>query len=92
MNLYISSLFNKYYDLTKILISFELAPNQFPYYDVYNIEDEDLKYREDYVNLCVEKACEIWEQCEFYNDLILIYEDKYNCHEKNKKEFAENTI
>lgn len=92
LDLYISSLFNKYCSLTKTCISFELAPNQYPYYDVDNIEDGDLKYREEYVEICIEDAYEIWKQCEFSNDLIVFYEDKYSCHKKNEKEFVESTL
>lgn len=91
-NLYISRLFNQYCNLTKICISFELAPNQSPYYDIDNIEDEDLKYGEEYVDLCVEEACEILERCEFSNDLLVLYEDKFSCHKNNEKEFIENTL
>ncbi|WP_430840144.1 DUF3885 domain-containing protein [Clostridium nigeriense] len=92
LNLYINSLFNEYCNLTKTCISFEIAPNQYPYYDVDNIEDKDLKYREEYVDICVEDTYEIWEQCEFSNDLIVLYEDKYSSHKKNEKEFVESTL
>ncbi|MCY6960550.1 DUF3885 domain-containing protein [Clostridium brassicae] len=89
MNLYINNLFNEYCYATKDCISFELAPNQSPYYDV---ESEDLKYREEYVDLCIENACKIWEKCKFSKELIVLYEDKFGCHEKNEKEFVENTL
>ncbi|WP_430847513.1 DUF3885 domain-containing protein [Clostridium nigeriense] len=92
LDLYVSSLFNEYCNLTKVCVSFELAPNQYPYHDVDNIEDEDLKYREEYVEICIKDAYEIWKQCEFSNDLIVFYEDKYSCHKKNEKEFVESTL
>lgn len=92
MNLYINSLFNEYCYKTKTRTSFELAPNESPYYDIDDLENEELECRSEYIDLCVKIAQNIWDKCNFSNELIVLYEDKYSCHEKNEKEFVENTL
>lgn len=92
MDLYINKLTNQYCFETKERVSFEITPNESPYYDIDDIEDEDLQYRTEYVDACVKTACEIWKSCNFSKELIVLYEDKYNQHHKGEKEFIESCI
>ena len=92
MNLHINSLINQYCNKIKKCVSFELLPNESPYYDVNDIENEKLQFRPEYVDLCAESAQKIWKRCNFSNELIVLYEDKYSCHHKKEKEFIENCL
>lgn len=92
MNLHINSLVNQYCNKTKECVSFELLPNESPYYDVDDSENEELQFRPEYVEFCAKSAQKIWKRCNFSNELIVLYEDKYSCHNKKEKEFIENCI
>lgn len=92
MNLHINNLFNQYCYKNKNLISHDLLSNQFPYYSISDTENSDLQYRKEYVDLCTKKAISIWNKYKFSNELIVLYEDKYSCHNKNEKEFVESTL
>lgn len=43
MNLHINSLLNQYCDETKKCVSFELVPNESPYCDITDIENDYIK-------------------------------------------------
>lgn len=92
MNLQINNLFNQYCCKTKHLISYDLLPDNSPYYSTSDTENSQVQYREDYVNLCKEKSISIWNKYKFSNDLTVVYEDKYSCHSKNEKEFVESIL
>lgn len=91
MNLHIENLFNRYCYETKRYATYELAPGEYPYYSSDD-ENKKLQYRAEYVDLCVKNAINIWNKCKFSDELIVLYEDKYNCHYKNEKEFVESTL
>ncbi len=90
MNLYINQLTNQYCFKTKKCVSFEIMPDESPYYDVDDMKNEELQSRHEYVDSCVNAACEIWKNCNFSNELIVLYEDKYNQHHKGEKEFIQS--
>lgn len=92
MNLYINKLTNQYCLEIKERVSFEITPNESPYYDIDDMENEELVCRPEYVDACTEAVCEIWKNCEFSEELIVLYEDKYNHHHKGEKEFIESCM
>lgn len=92
MNLEVNSLLNEYFYKFKKYIAYELTQNEWPYYEVNDIENENLKVRPEYVDLCTRMAQKIWKKCNFSNELIVIYEDKYNYNHKKEKEFIESCL
>ncbi|MHB9945396.1 hypothetical protein CF095_08330 [Clostridium botulinum] len=92
MNLYLNKLTVGYCFESKECISFEILPYESPYYDVEDIENEELCYREEFVDSCVSYACEVWNSCNFSDKLVVIYEDKYNESKKRENEFVEKCL
>ncbi|WP_195237341.1 DUF3885 domain-containing protein [Romboutsia sp. 1001285H_161024_C4] len=92
MDLYVNSLTNKQLNKNKICISFDLEVNESPYYEMAYSENEELNFRPEYVDLCAKSAQNIWDKCNFSNDLIVLFEDKYNTYHKGEKEFIENCL
>ena len=84
----IDELMNSYFKKTKKCTSLELESDGWPYVDC----DGVLKVRPEYVALCLQSAQEIWNRCHFSKELIVVYEDKYSCHQKGEKVFIENCL
>lgn len=85
MNLYINELIHRYFYQIKQRVSFYF-PDEDPYYECDDIENDPLIYRPDFVDLRVGQASKIWLSCGFSNECTIVYEDKYN--ESHKKEHA----
>lgn len=81
-------LMNRYFKKTKKCTSLELESNGWPYVNC----DGALKVRSEYVTLCLQSAQEIWNRCNLSKELIVVYEDKYSCHQKGEKAFVENCL
>ena len=89
MNLYFNKLTVQHCFESKKCASFDILPYESPYYEVEDIENEELQCREEYVDSCVNYACKVWNSCNFSDKLTVIYEDKYNSSKKRENEFVE---
>lgn len=76
------------------MIAVDFVTAQSPYYDMKNEDDEDEKllYREDYVQQCLDEAMYLWNKFHFSDDLTVIFEDKFDCMERNENKIVENTL
>ena len=82
-------LINQYCNDMKKRFSFDIEGCGSPYYEVEDMDEEELEYRLDYVETCFEIVKKVWSKCNFSNDLTVIYEDKYNSSNKGEKAFIE---
>ena len=89
MNFYFDKLTVDYCLQSKDYIAFEILTYENSYYDVEDIESEELIYRDEYVDSCIDCACKVWSSCNFSDNLAVIYEDKYNESKKGENEFVE---
>lgn len=92
MNFYLNKLTVDYCFESKDCMSFEILPSESPYYNIKDMENEELIYRDKYIDLCLDYACKVWNACEFSNNLVVIYEDKYNNSKKGENEFVKNCL
>ena len=69
-------LFNSYCSKMKKTVSFELC-RESPYYDFNFNKGQEPMLRKEYVNKCVEASLDIWNECGFSEELVILYEDIY---------------
>lgn len=91
MNLYTNDLMHRYFYQIKQRVSFYF-PDENPYYECDDIENDPLIYRPDFVDLRVEQASKLWLSCDFSNECIVVYEDKYNKSHKKEQSLVQRCI
>lgn len=88
MDLFINNnLTNWYCNDTKERFEFNIEGCGYPC-EGGNIDQDKLNYGPEYVKDCFKIVSKVWQKCDFSNNMMVIYEDKYNCANKGESDFV----